>query len=51
MCDSWRTVNVTEYKEQVGRILYGKRLPTAHYVHREGLAGVGGSWGRCCISP
>jgi hypothetical protein len=46
MCDSWRTVNLSEYKEQVARIPYGKRLPTALYVHREGLAGIGGSLGR-----
>jgi hypothetical protein len=45
MCDSWPTVNLSEYKEQVGRIPYGKRLPTALYVHREGLAGIGGSLG------
>ena len=38
-------MNLTEYKEQVARIPYGKRLPTALYVHREGLAGVGGSLG------
>jgi hypothetical protein len=36
-------MNLSEYKEEVGRIAYGKRLPTALYVHREGLAGVGGS--------
>ena len=38
-------MNLNEYREQVGRIPYGKRLPTALYVHREGLAGVGGSLG------
>ncbi|MEI6392837.1 MAG: hypothetical protein WCT12_17250 [Verrucomicrobiota bacterium] len=38
-------MNLGEYKEQVGRIPFGKRLPTALYVHREGLAGVGGSLG------
>jgi DNA phosphorothioation-associated putative methyltransferase len=38
-------VNLSEYKEQVGQIPYGKRLPTALYVHREGLASVGGSLG------
>ena len=27
------------------RVPYGKRLPTALYVHREGLAGLGGSLG------
>lgn len=36
-------MNLAEYREQVGKIPYGKRLPTALYVHREGLAGVGGS--------
>ena len=45
MCEFWQTVNLSEYKEQVGRIPYGKRLPTALYVHREGLADVGGSLG------
>ena len=45
MCDSWPTVNLSEYKAQVGQIPYGKRLPTALYVHREGLAGVGGNLG------
>lgn len=45
MCDSWPTVNLSDYKEQVGQIPYGKRLPTALYVHREGLAGLGGSLG------
>ena len=38
-------MNLGEYKEQVGRIPFGKRLPTALYVHREGLAGVEGSLG------
>jgi hypothetical protein len=38
-------MNLGEYKEQVGRIPYGKRLPTALYVHREGLADLGGSLG------
>jgi DNA phosphorothioation-associated putative methyltransferase len=38
-------VNLSEYKEQVGQIPCGKRLPTALYVHREELAGVGGSLG------
>jgi hypothetical protein len=45
MCDSWPTVNLSEYKEQVSRIPCGKRLPTALYVHRAGLASVGGSLG------
>src|ERR1035441_2948073 len=49
--ESWRevsslgAVNLSEYKEQVGRIPYGKRLPTALYVHRDGLAGLAGSLG------
>lgn len=49
--ESWRevsslgAVNLSEYKEQVGQIPYGKRLLTALYVHREGLAGLGGSLG------
>ena len=35
-----------ERVQRAGRpIPYGKRLPTALYVHREGLAGVGGSLG------
>ena len=38
-------MNLSEYKEQVSRIPCGKRLPTAMYVHREELAGVGGSLG------
>jgi DNA phosphorothioation-associated putative methyltransferase len=38
-------MNLGEYKEQVGRIPYGKRLPTALYVHREGLASLGDSLG------
>ena len=38
-------MNRGEYKEQAGHILHGKRLPTALYVHREWLAGVGGSLG------
>jgi DNA phosphorothioation-associated putative methyltransferase len=38
-------MNLGEYKEQVGRIPYGKRLPTALYVHREGLANLGGGLG------
>jgi len=38
-------MNLGEYKEQVGRIPYGKRLPTALYVHRDGLAGLAGSLG------
>ena len=38
-------MNLDEYKEEVGRIPHGKRLPTALYVHREGLAGLGGSLG------
>jgi hypothetical protein len=38
-------VNLPEYREQVGRIPYGKRLPTALYVHREGLVHLGGSLG------
>ena len=38
-------MNLVEYKEHVGRIPYGKRLPTALYVHREGLRGLGGSLG------
>jgi hypothetical protein len=38
-------MNLSEYKEQVSRIPYGKRLPTALYVHRQGLASVGGSLG------
>ena len=38
-------MTLCEYREQVGRIPYGKRLPTALYVHRAGLMGVGGSLG------
>ena len=38
-------MNLSEFREQVGRIPYGKRLPTALYVHREGLAGLGGELG------
>jgi DNA phosphorothioation-associated putative methyltransferase len=38
-------MNLREYREQVGRIPYGKRLPTALYVHREGLANLGDSLG------
>jgi hypothetical protein len=38
-------VNLPEYREQIGRIPYGKRLPTALYVHREGLVHLGGSLG------
>ena len=38
-------MNLSEYKEQVARIPYGKRLPTALYVHRAGLAALGGSLG------
>ncbi|HEV2393980.1 MAG TPA: hypothetical protein VG146_16630 [Verrucomicrobiae bacterium] len=38
-------MNLADYQEQVGRVPYGKRLPTALYVHREGLATVGGSLG------
>lgn len=34
-----------EYRQQVGQIPYGKRLPTALYVHREGLAALGGTLG------
>jgi hypothetical protein len=36
-------MNLREYREQLGRIHYGKRLPTALYVHREGLANLSGS--------
>jgi hypothetical protein len=45
MCESWRTLTLSDYKDQVGTIPYRKRLPTALYVHREGLASVGGSLG------
>jgi hypothetical protein len=38
-------MNLSEYREQVGRIQYGKRLPKTLYVHREGLAGLEGSLG------
>jgi hypothetical protein len=38
-------MTLCEYREQVDRIPYGKRLPTALYVHRAGLTGVGGSLG------
>jgi hypothetical protein len=38
-------MNLGEYKEQLSRIPYGKRLPTALYLHREGLAALGGSLG------
>jgi hypothetical protein len=38
-------MNLGEYREQVGGIPYGKRLPTALYVHRAGLAALGGSLG------
>src|SRR3974390_2962718 len=38
-------MNLSEYREQVGRIPYGKRLPTALYVHCAGLAGIAGSLG------
>jgi DNA phosphorothioation-associated putative methyltransferase len=38
-------VNLSEYREQVGAIPYGKRLHNALYVHRVGLAGLGGSLG------
>src|SRR3982751_3665938 len=38
-------MNLNEYREQVGRIPYGQRLPTALYVYREGLVGLGGSLG------
>jgi hypothetical protein len=38
-------MNLREYREQVGRIPYGKRLPTALYVHREGLANLGDGLG------
>jgi DNA phosphorothioation-associated putative methyltransferase len=37
------TMNLNEYKELVGRIPFGKRLATALYVHREGLAAFGKS--------
>ncbi|HZR18716.1 MAG TPA: DNA phosphorothioation-associated putative methyltransferase [Verrucomicrobiae bacterium] len=33
-------MNLAEYRDQVGKIPYGKRLPKALYVHREGLAGL-----------
>ncbi len=45
MCESWRTVNLSDYREQVGQIPYGKRVHTALYVFRAGLAGVGGGLG------
>jgi len=45
MCESWRTLTLSDHKDQVGTIPYRKRLPTALYVHREGLASVGGSLG------
>jgi len=38
-------MNMDEYRQQVGQIPYGKRLPTALYVHREGLAALGGTLG------
>ena len=44
-CDSPSAVNLSDYREQIGRIPYGKRLPTALYVHRVGLASMGGSLG------
>jgi hypothetical protein len=39
MCNSLGAMNLGEYREQVGRIPYGKRLPGAVYVLR--VAGVG----------
>ena len=38
-------MDLADNKEHVAWIPYGKRLPTALYVHREGLAGVGGGLG------
>jgi DNA phosphorothioation-associated putative methyltransferase len=38
-------MNLREYREQIGRIPYGKRLPTALYAHREGLAFLDGILG------
>ena len=38
-------MNLADYKEQVRRIPHGKRLPGAVYVHRAGLADLGGSLG------
>ena len=32
-------MNLGEYREQVGRVPYGKRLPTTLYVQRKGLVG------------
>lgn len=40
-----QAVNLSEYREQIGQIPYGKRLPTALYVHRVGLASLEGSLG------
>jgi hypothetical protein len=38
-------VNLSEYKHQLDQIPYGKRLPTALYVHRDGLANLDGPLG------
>jgi hypothetical protein len=59
MCDSWPTVNLSEYKEQVGHIPYGKRVHSALYVYRGGGATLGekvdlllgGLVKRCEIGP
>jgi hypothetical protein len=38
-------MNLSQYRAQVRQILYQKRLPTARYVPREGLADMAGSLG------
>ncbi|HWW01072.1 MAG TPA: hypothetical protein VNZ64_15350 [Candidatus Acidoferrum sp.] len=38
-------MNLSEYREQVSRIPYGKRLPGALYLHRDGLAELDGGLG------
>jgi hypothetical protein len=38
-------MTLPEYRSSVEQLPYGKRLPTALYVHREGLAGLTGSLG------
>ena len=38
-------MKLAEYRAQLGRIPFGKRLPTALYVHRDGLANLDGPLG------
>ena len=45
MCDSWRTVNLSEYKEQVAAFLAGNGCQRRCTSTARGWRSVGGAWG------